>query len=88
MIGTVAIKKLASTYVLRIMFLSVCAKILILLCLINSFHITLPSIIFYFSIVIVDTRITIDKSAKHTFKLNSHTRDGIISLTEIFRVII
>jgi hypothetical protein len=41
-----------------------------------------------FSIVIVDPRITIDKSAKHTFKLNSHTRDGIISLTEIFRVII
>jgi hypothetical protein len=41
-----------------------------------------------FIIVIVDPRINIDKIAKHTFELNSQTSDGIIYLTEIFRVII
>jgi hypothetical protein len=65
------------------MFLSVCANMSYKLfpnC--TALHYIL------FIIVIVDPRINIDKIAKHTFELNSQASDGIIYLTEIFRVII
>jgi hypothetical protein len=76
-IAAVAMRKFASTSVLSIMFMSICAKILVPLCLIIYFHTVLPYCTAFhyvvFNIMIVAPPIT-TRVQNILLKLNSQAR--------------